>query len=41
MKIKENLPNLFSKKIKEIQKVINKPKKEKPRFNIIKKKPSR
>jgi len=32
--MKENFPNLSTKKIEEIQKVINKLKKDKPRFNI-------
>jgi len=35
MKIKENFLNLSAKKIKEVQKVINNTKKEKPKLNII------
>ena len=39
VKIKEIFLNLSTKKIKEIQKVINEQKKKKPRFNIITKDP--
>jgi len=41
MKIKENFLNLSAKKIKEVQKVINNTKKEKPKLNIITKGPLR
>lgn len=41
MKIKENFLNLSAKKIKEVQKVINNTKKEKPKLNIITKSPLR
>jgi len=34
IKIKENFPNLSAKKIKEVYKILNKPKKEKPKLNI-------
>lgn len=37
IKIKENFAELLCKKIKEIHKVINEPRKEKPRINIISK----
>jgi len=35
VKIKEIFPNISVKKIKEVQKMLNKPKKDKPRLNII------
>ena len=41
VKIKENFPNLSSKKIKQIYKVINEQKKEKPKINIMMKGPLR
>ena len=41
IKIKNNFPSLSSKKIKEIHKVINEPKKNKSRINMITKNPSR
>ena len=41
LKIKENFPNLLVKKIKNIQKIINKLRKEKPYINIIIKRLSR
>jgi len=41
VKIKENFPNLSTKKIEEMQKVINELKKDKPRFNITTKESSR
>ena len=34
VKIKENLPNLLTKKIEEVHKVINKTRKERPKINI-------
>ena len=34
IKIKDNFPNLLAKKIEEVYKVLNKPKKDKPRLNI-------
>ena len=37
IKIKENFPELLCKKIKEVHKFINEPRKEKPRINIISK----
>jgi len=40
VKIKENFPNLWTKKIKEVDKVINKTRKEKPKINMISKSPS-
>ena len=41
IKIKENFPSLLSKTIKEVYKVINKLRKEKPRINMTFKRPSR
>jgi len=41
IKIKKNFPNLSTKKIEEMQKVINELKKDKPRFNITTKESSR
>ena len=41
VKIKENFPNLLSKKIEEVHKIISEPRKEKPRFNMTTKRPSR
>ena len=35
IKIKENFPNFSAKKIEEIHKVLNRPKKDKPRLNMI------
>jgi len=35
IKIKENFPSLSFKKIKEVYKVINEPRKEKPKINIV------
>ena len=35
VKIKEIFPNISVKKIKKVQKMLNKPKKDKPRLNII------
>ena len=35
VKIKNSFLNLLTRKIEEVQKVINKPKKDKPRFNMI------
>lgn len=34
VEIKDNFPNLSAKKIKEVYKVLNEPKKDKPRLNI-------
>ena len=41
LEIKENFPNLSTKKIKNIHRIINKPRKKKPQINIITKSPSR
>ena len=41
VKIKENFPNLSTKKIEEVQKVINELKKDKPKFNMTTKGPLR
>jgi len=41
IKIKDNFPNLFTKKIEEIHKVLNETKKNKPRLNIMTKRLSR
>jgi len=41
IKIKDNFPNLLAKKIEEVYKVLNEPKKDKLRLNIITKKLSR
>ena len=39
LKIKENFPSLLSKKIKEVYRTINEPKKEKPKLNMTTKGP--
>jgi len=41
IKIKENFLNLLAKKVEEVYKVFNKPKKKKPRLNMITKEPLR
>jgi len=41
VKIKDNFPNLLAKKIKEVHKVLNEPKKNIPRLNMTMKRPLR